>query len=75
MDLFEVLFGYEYSFGLYYVDFNDPNRTRYAKLSQKWYSGFLKGKNVTIDDEQNQLPKNMTSILANTVDTDNPVFS
>ncbi|KMT06067.1 hypothetical protein BVRB_7g163900 isoform B [Beta vulgaris subsp. vulgaris] len=75
VDLFEVLFGYEYSFGLYFVDFNDPNRTRYAKLSQKWYSGFLKGKNVTIDDEENQLPKNMTSILANTVDTDNPVFS
>ncbi|XP_021859771.1 beta-glucosidase 11 isoform X2 [Spinacia oleracea] len=51
IDLFEVLFSYSKSFGLYYVDFNDPNRPRYPKLSQKWYSGFLGGENVTVEDE------------------------
>lgn len=54
LDAFELVYGYQYSFGLYYVDFINPNRTRSAKLSQRWYSEFLKGKNVTIDDEGHQ---------------------
>ena len=43
IDLFELLDGYESSFGLYYVDRNDPDLKRYPKLSAKWYSRFLKG--------------------------------
>ncbi|KAK9136880.1 hypothetical protein Sjap_007474 [Stephania japonica] len=43
MDLFELFSGYEFSYGLYYVDLDDPNLTRYPKLSAVWYSGFLKG--------------------------------
>lgn len=50
LDVFELLFGYDYTYGLYYVDFSDPNLTRYPKLSQKWYSGFLRGRNVCLDD-------------------------
>ncbi|XP_042517813.1 beta-glucosidase 11-like isoform X1 [Macadamia integrifolia] len=44
MDLFELFDGLKSSFGLYYVDFNDPDLKRYAKFSAHWYSNFLKGK-------------------------------
>ncbi|XP_056689295.1 beta-glucosidase 11-like [Spinacia oleracea] len=47
MDVYELLYGFKSTFGLYHVDFNSPNLTRQPKLSQKWYSGFLKGKNTT----------------------------
>nr|BAO04180.1 hypothetical protein [Delphinium grandiflorum] len=47
MDLYELLSGYETSFGLYFVDMEDPDLKRYPKLSAYWYSGFLKGDNVT----------------------------
>ncbi|KAL5123805.1 Hydroxyisourate hydrolase [Glycine soja] len=43
LDVFELLAGYKSSFGLYYVDRNDPELKRYPKLSAKWYSRFLKG--------------------------------
>ncbi|KAF5179717.1 Beta-glucosidase [Thalictrum thalictroides] len=49
LDVFELLYGYESRFGLYYVDFNDPDLKRYAKLSAHWYSNFLKGRNLTDD--------------------------
>jgi len=44
MDAFELVGGYEESYGLYYVDMNDPNLRRQPKLSAEWYSNFLKGK-------------------------------
>ena len=44
MDVLEILSGYEQSFGLYYIDTNDPNLKRQPKLSAKWYSNFLKRK-------------------------------
>ncbi|XP_010434084.1 PREDICTED: beta-glucosidase 3 isoform X2 [Camelina sativa] len=44
MDLYELVKGYEFSFGLYSVNFSDPNRKRSPKLSAHWYSAFLKGK-------------------------------
>ncbi|GAB4829875.1 glycosyl hydrolase 1 [Ancistrocladus abbreviatus] len=49
LDVFELLGGYQSIFGLYYVDFDDPNLTRRPKLSQRWYSAFLKGKAIPLD--------------------------
>ncbi|OVA00215.1 Glycoside hydrolase [Macleaya cordata] len=47
LDLFELLNGYRSSFGLYFVDLNDPDLKRYPKLSAHWYSNFLKGGSIT----------------------------
>ncbi|CAJ1806768.1 unnamed protein product [Sphenostylis stenocarpa] len=44
MDVFEIDSGYEKSFGLYYVDMDDPDLRRQPKHSAEWYSNFLKGK-------------------------------
>ncbi|ESQ55146.1 hypothetical protein EUTSA_v10024994mg [Eutrema salsugineum] len=43
MDLYELLRGYEFSFGLYSVNFSDPHLKRSPKASAHWYSAFLKG--------------------------------
>ncbi|KAL5122281.1 Hydroxyisourate hydrolase [Glycine soja] len=48
LDLFELLDGYKSSFGLYYVDRDDPELKRYPKLSAKWYNRFLKGRRTSI---------------------------
>ncbi|BBH05453.1 beta glucosidase 11 [Prunus dulcis] len=47
MDSLELLSGYESSFGLYYIDLDDPDLKRQPKLSAHWYSHFLKSKNLT----------------------------
>ena len=49
LDVMEVIYGYEWSFGLYDVDLDDPDLKRYSKLSAHWYSDFLNGKNITLD--------------------------
>ncbi|PIA61391.1 hypothetical protein AQUCO_00300732v1 [Aquilegia coerulea] len=56
LDLFELIEGKEASYGLYYVDFNDPDLKRQPKLSAHWYSGFLKGRNI-ISDGINRLER------------------
>ncbi|KAE9611057.1 putative beta-glucosidase [Lupinus albus] len=43
LDVFEILQGYESSFGLYYIDMKDPTLRRQPKLSAVWYSNFLNG--------------------------------
>ncbi|QCE06585.1 beta-glucosidase [Vigna unguiculata] len=48
LDLFELLDGYKSSYGLYYVDREDPELKRYPKLSAKWYSRFLKNRSSSI---------------------------
>jgi len=48
LDLFELLDGYKSSYGLYYVDREDPELKRYPKLSAKWYSRFLKNRSSFI---------------------------
>ncbi|CAA7045816.1 unnamed protein product [Microthlaspi erraticum] len=42
MDLFEVIDA-NYTYGLYYVNFSDPQRKRTPKTSAFWYSAFLNG--------------------------------
>ncbi|KAJ6817046.1 beta-glucosidase 22-like [Iris pallida] len=42
LDVFEFLLGYQSSYGLYYVDFEDGSLKRQPKLSAHWYSNFLK---------------------------------
>ncbi|XP_078178475.1 beta-glucosidase 31-like isoform X2 [Carex rostrata] len=44
MDCFEFLSGYTNRYGLYGVDFNDKEKTRYARKSAHWYANFLGGK-------------------------------
>ena len=50
LDMFELLAGYESAYGLYYVDLDDKDLTRYPKLSSRWYSNFLKGGNISQDE-------------------------
>ncbi|XP_020150990.1 beta-glucosidase 2 [Aegilops tauschii subsp. strangulata] len=47
MDLFELLSGYQSRYGLYRVNFTDERRPREARLSARWYSGFLKHNGTT----------------------------
>ncbi|XP_020235694.1 beta-glucosidase 11 [Cajanus cajan] len=46
LDSFELLSGYESTFGLYHVDMNDPSLRRQPKLSAQWYSNFLNGRSL-----------------------------
>ncbi|KAK7392319.1 hypothetical protein VNO78_20753 [Psophocarpus tetragonolobus] len=48
IDVLELLDGYKSSFGLYYVDRNDPELKRYPKLSAKWYNRFLRARSTSI---------------------------
>ncbi|XP_057852628.1 beta-glucosidase 22 isoform X3 [Cryptomeria japonica] len=43
VDLFEFLYGYEFRYGLFFVDFKDEKLKRYPTLSARWYTEFLKG--------------------------------
>ncbi|XP_010523947.1 PREDICTED: beta-glucosidase 3-like [Tarenaya hassleriana] len=64
MDLFELLSGFEYSFGLYHVNFSDPNLKRSPKYSAHWYSSFLKGMTVSSHSLSiTQLHRNYSSSL------------
>ncbi|KAG0457154.1 hypothetical protein HPP92_021997 [Vanilla planifolia] len=60
VDVLELFQGYEASFGLYYVDFNDKERRRYPMLSSQWYSNFLKrGQNMFGKFESFSEPQSM----------------
>ncbi|WJX76700.1 hypothetical protein P8452_60087 [Trifolium repens] len=69
LDEFELLGGYEISYGLYYIDMKDPSLRRQPKLSAKWYTKFLKRKpmdpKVIIEIDKNQLLPSHTSLLHN----------
>ncbi|KQJ99855.1 hypothetical protein BRADI_3g45611v3, partial [Brachypodium distachyon] len=60
MDLFELRAGYQSKYGLYRVDFDDMRRPRQARLSARWYSGFLKknGSSLLISRTQEDLTRN-----------------
>ncbi|XP_050289339.1 beta-glucosidase 11-like isoform X36 [Quercus robur] len=60
LDLFELLGGFKSSYGLYYIDMDDPDLKRQPKLSAHWYSHFLKTKGVSTDGFI-KLEKNLTA--------------
>ncbi|KAM4086500.1 hypothetical protein ACJW30_10G106600 [Castanea mollissima] len=62
LDVFELLDGYGSSYGINYVDLDDPDLKRYPKLSAKWYSNFLKGRSINLDDVVIELEKNTSSL-------------
>ena len=47
MDNFEWAFGYQIRFGLYYVDFDDPERKRTQKKSAEYYANIVKHNALT----------------------------
>ncbi|XP_055962082.1 hydroxyisourate hydrolase-like isoform X2 [Mercurialis annua] len=49
LDVFELSDGYKSSYGLHYVDRDDPELKRHCKLSAHWFRHFLKGGNVSSD--------------------------
>ncbi|KAJ7977564.1 putative Beta-glucosidase [Quillaja saponaria] len=61
LDVFELLDGYASSYGLYYVDLDDPDLKRYPKLSAHWYSSFLKGRR-TSGVGHTELEKNFSAL-------------
>lgn len=42
LDVFELLAGYYTRYGLYHVDFQDPELPRQPKRSAQWYGKFLR---------------------------------
>ncbi|KAJ8917370.1 hypothetical protein NQ315_002394 [Exocentrus adspersus] len=46
MDNFEWIMGYSEKFGLYHVNFSDPNRKRTAKKSVDWYKKVIRERRV-----------------------------
>ncbi|CAA7030500.1 unnamed protein product [Microthlaspi erraticum] len=61
IDLFELLAGYETSFGLYFVNFSDPGLKRSPKLSASWYTGFLNGTIDVVPQDILQLESNFSA--------------
>ncbi|KAB0804171.1 hypothetical protein PPYR_01141 [Photinus pyralis] len=51
LDSFEWSAGYNFGFGLYYVNFSDPNRPRIPKDSAKYYSKVIKDRGLVSKTE------------------------
>jgi len=62
MDLYELVKGYDFSFGLYSENFSDSHRKRSPKLSAHCYSAFLSG-NITFLGSQGITQLQRTSLL------------
>ncbi|XP_075483611.1 beta-glucosidase 10-like [Primulina tabacum] len=64
LDCFELLDGFESSYGMYYLDLDDKDLKRYPKLSSAhWYSNFLKGKSIGSHDFTKSKDKNPSVLL------------
>ncbi|CAL0324706.1 unnamed protein product [Lupinus luteus] len=73
LDVFEVMGGYESSFGLHYVDMNDPTLRRQPKLSAVWYSNFLNGGTTDPLITMEVQKKNPSMVLSTSV-SNNPIL-
>ncbi|CAM0884546.1 unnamed protein product [Alopecurus aequalis] len=51
LDVFEFMGGYQSRYGLYRVDFDNEVLPRQARLSARWYSGFLKSNAIYVQNE------------------------
>ncbi|CAH1101556.1 unnamed protein product [Psylliodes chrysocephalus] len=56
MDNFEWMSGYTSHFGLYYVNFKDPNRTRIPKKSVKFFQKLTKTRKLKCDKPSRKWP-------------------
>uniref|UniRef100_A0A0E0JT71 4-hydroxy-7-methoxy-3-oxo-3,4-dihydro-2H-1,4-benzoxazin-2-yl glucosidebeta-D-glucosidase n=1 Tax=Oryza punctata TaxID=4537 RepID=A0A0E0JT71_ORYPU len=63
VDVFEYLSGYGQSYGLYRVDFADESRPRQARLSARWYSGFLKNRETDVQNELSMAAEELQYLL------------
>ncbi|KAJ3685724.1 hypothetical protein LUZ61_014888 [Rhynchospora tenuis] len=60
IDCFEILFGYTNRYGIYGVNFNDTEKTRYTRSSARWYANLLGGKaNIKGASRDTHLVKNI----------------
>ncbi|XP_034235648.1 myrosinase 1-like [Thrips palmi] len=51
MDNYEWFYGYAHKFGIYHVDFEDPNRPRTQKMSAKFYQRLIATRKVPRDGD------------------------
>ncbi|OIW00832.1 hypothetical protein TanjilG_12236 [Lupinus angustifolius] len=73
LDVFELLAGYESSFGLHYIDLNDPTLRRQPKLSAVWYSNFLNGR-IMDPMITMEVQKKNPSVVLSTFVSNNPIL-
>ncbi|KAE9610948.1 putative beta-glucosidase [Lupinus albus] len=73
LDVFEILGGFEISFGLHYIDMNDPTLRRQPKLSALWYSNFLNGRTMDPLITMEIQKKNPSMVLSTSV-SNNPIL-
>ncbi|XP_021758367.1 beta-glucosidase 11-like [Chenopodium quinoa] len=53
----------DWAFGLYYMDYRDPDLRRYPKFSAYWYTAFLKGRSFPYDGDFIEKFRNSTNVL------------
>ncbi|CAH4023460.1 unnamed protein product [Pieris brassicae] len=62
MDNFEWINGYSVRFGLYQIDFNDPERKREPKLSSKYYKCVIENNSFDVPKECFDMSFNQTEV-------------